>query len=148
MNQKLEWILLSSQVPMSRFPDWAVSNLCPTDDVNFEATSNAWAIYGIIAPQVAKTILIDTHKVRRIIEAHVQTDKEGVKDLLTLLIANIITEIWTHPVHNRELRFLVLFRCRLLTQITMSKNPLLSVVQRFKLQSQDGKILTDKNMPC
>ena len=45
----------------------------------------------------------------------------------------------------RELRSLISFRWRLTKQITMSKNRLQSVVQRFNLQPPQGGLLADKN---
>ena len=62
-----------------------------------------------------------------------KTDKEDVKRLITLLIADIVPEVWVPPVHVRELLSLVSFRWHLNKQITMSKNRLHSVIQRFNL---------------
>jgi transposase len=48
-------------------------------------------------------------------------------------------------MHVRELRSLISFRWRLGKQITMSKNRLHSVIQRFNLHPPEGKLLADKN---
>ena len=76
-----------------------------------------------------------------------KTDKEDVKRLITLLIANIVPEVWVPPMHVRELRSLLSLRWRLGKQITMSKNRLHSVVQRFNLHPPEGNLLADKNQP-
>jgi len=84
-------------------------------------------------------------KVRQIAEARVKTDKEDIKRLITLLIADIVPEVWVPPMYVRELRSLISFRWRLTKQITMSKNRLHSVVQRFNLDPPEGGLLADKN---
>jgi transposase len=130
---------------MARFRSWAEKNLKPEDEVVVEATSNVWDIYDIVAPLVRKTVVANAYKVRQIAEARVKTDKEDIKRLITLLIADIVPEVWVPPQHVRELRSLISFRWRLSKQITMSKNRLHSVVQRFNLNAPEGGLLTDKN---
>ena len=144
-NKQQEWILRPRNVQMLRFRDWASENLKLGDAVVIEATSNAWDIYDIMAPLVNKTVVANAYKVRQIAEARVKTDKEDIKRLITLLIADIVPEVWVPPMHVRELRSLVSFRWRLNKQIAMSKNRLHSVVQRFNLNPPEGKILADKN---
>ena len=144
-NRHQEWTLRPRQVQMCRFRDWAEKNLKPDDEVVVEATSNVWDIYDIVAPLVRKTVVANAYKVRQIAEARVKTDKEDIKRLITLLIANIVPEVWVPPMHVRELRSLISFRWRLTKQITMSKNRLHSVVQRFNLDPPEGGLLTDKN---
>jgi len=144
-NEQQEWILRPRNVQMSRFRDWAAKNLKPGDVVVIEATGNTWDIYDIVAPLVTKTVVAHPGKVRQIAEARVKTDKEDIKRLITLLIADIVPEVWVPPLHVRELRSLVSFRWRLTKQITMSKNRLQSVIQSFNLNPPEGKVLADKN---
>ena len=146
MNDQQKWILRRRRVQMSRFRDWAQKNLKPGDSVVLETTSNVWDIYDVVAPLVTKTVVAHAGKVRQIAEAKVKTDKEDVKRLLTLLIANIVPEVWVPPMHVRELRSLISFRWRLTKQITMSKNRLHSVVQRFNLNPPDGQLLANSNL--
>jgi len=110
-----------------------------------ETTGSVWDIYDIVAPLVSRTLVAHARKVRQIAEARVKTDKEDIKRLITLLIADIVPEVWVPPMHVRELRSLISFRWRLTKQITMSKNRLHSVVQRFNLDPPEGGLLTDKN---
>jgi len=144
-NDKQEWVLRPRNVQMSRFRDWAAKNLRMGDAVVIETTSNAWDIYDIVVPLVSKTVVANAYKVRQIAEARVKTDKEDIKRLITLLIADIVPEVWVPPMHVRELRSLVSLRWRLNKQIAMSKNRLHSVVQRYNLNPPKGKILADKN---
>ncbi|MFV1949976.1 MAG: hypothetical protein ACC633_08620 [Anaerolineales bacterium] len=89
---------------MARFRSWAEKNLKPGDEVVVEATSNVWDIYDIVAPLVKKTVVANAYKVRQIAEARVKTDKEDIKRLITLLITDIVPEVWVPPMHVRELR--------------------------------------------
>jgi len=146
-NRAQEWVLKPRKVQMSRFRDWAVQNLKLGDSVVLEATGNTWDIYDIVVPLVTKAIVAHPGKVRQIAEARVKTDKADVRRLIKLLIANIIPEVWVPPMQVRELRSLISFRWRLGKQITMSKNRLHSIIQRFNLDPPEGKLLTDKNQP-
>jgi transposase len=147
MNQQRQWTLRPRKVQMRRFRDWAAQNLKPGDAVVLETTANVWDIYDIVAPLVSKTVVANAYKVRQIAEARVKTDKEDVRRLITLLIADIVPEVWVPPMQVRELRSLISFRWRLSKQITMSKNRLHSVIQRFNLTPPEGKLLADKNQP-
>ena len=146
LNNHQKWTLRPRRVQMSRFRDGAHKNLRPDDVVVIETTSNVWDIYDVVAPLVTKTIVAHAGKVRQIAAARVKTDKADVKRLLTLLIANLVPEVWVPPMHVRELRSLISFRWRLSKQITMSKNRLHSVVQRFNLHPPAGQLLADKNL--
>ena len=145
MSKDRQWILRPRKVQMYRFRDWTAKNLEESDAVVLETTANVWDIYDIVAPLVNKTVVANAYKVRQIAEARVKTDKEDVKRLLTLLIANIVPEVWVPPMDVRELRSLISLRWRLGKQITMSKNRLHSVVQRFNLTPPEGNLLAEKN---
>ena len=144
-NARQEWTLRPRKVPVGRFRDWAATNLRADDAVVIETTGSAWDIYDLVSPLVGKAVVAHAGKVRQIAEARVKTDKEDVKRLITLLIADIVPTVWVPPQHVRELRALISFRWRLTKQITMSKNRLQSVVQRFNLQPPKGGLLADKN---
>jgi len=154
-NRDQEWVLRPRRVLMPRFRAWAAQNLKVGDAVVIETTGNTWDIYDIVAPLVTKTVVAHAGKVRQIAEARVKTDPEDIKCLITLLIADMVPEVWVPPMHVRELRSLISFRWRLGKQITMSKNRLHgiprpfgdSVIQRFNLTPPEGKILADKNQP-
>jgi transposase len=146
-NKFKEWVLRPREVRMSRFRNWAIKTLKPGDAVVIEATGNAWDIYDIVAPLVSEIVVAHPRKVRQIAEARTKTDKADVKRLITLLIADIVPQVWVPPTHVRELRSLVSFRWRLSRQIVMSKNRLHSVVQRFNLSPPEGNLFSDQNAP-
>jgi transposase len=94
-----------------------------------ESTSNAWEIYDLIAPLVAKIVVANPLKVGQIAGAKVKTDRLDVERLLTLLIADIVPEVWVPPHHVRDLRSLISHRWRIHKQISMTKNRLQSFIR-------------------
>ena len=145
MNQQKEYVLHIRKVRMSRFPAWVQKNLKPSDAVVIESTSNAWEIYDLIAPLVAKTIVANPLKVGQIAGAKVKTDRLDVERLLTLLIADIVPEVWVPPHPVRDLRSLISHRWRLHKQISMTKNRLQSFIHRFNLIPPEGKLFSEEN---
>lgn len=144
-NQEREWVLRPRKVHMPRFRQWAAHNLKTGDAVVIETTGNTWDIYDIVAPLVSKTVVAHAGHVRQIAEARVKTDIEDIRRLLTILIGNIVPEVWVPPMPVRELRSLISFRGRIGKQLTMSKNRLHSVLQRFNLTPPEGGLLTETN---
>lgn len=71
--------------------------------------------------------------VRQIAEARVKTDKEDVKRLIRLLIADIVPEVWVPPQPVREMRGLVSYRQRLVKTGAMIRNRLHSLLHRHNL---------------
>jgi hypothetical protein len=102
MNSQKDWLLRTRRVRMSRFPEWLQKNLKSTDAVVIESTSNAWEIYDLLVPLVAKAVVANPLKVGEISGAKVKTDRLDVERLLTLLIANIVPEVWVPPQANRH----------------------------------------------
>jgi len=145
MNAAQEWVLQPRRVEMSRFRAWAADNLREGDKVVIEATTNVWDIYDIVSPLVSRTVVAHAAKVRQIAEARVKTDKEDIKRLLVLLIADIVPEVWVPPVPVRELRGLVSYRWRLVKMSTMIQNRLHSILHRHNIQSPEGGLDTDTN---
>ena len=145
MDPQKEWVLRTRKVRMSRFPEWVLKNLNPTDAVVIESTSNAWEIYDLIAPLVRKIVVANPLKVGQIAGAKVKTDRLDVERLLTLLIADIVPEVWVPPDHVRDLRSLISHRWRIQKQITMTKNRLQSFIHRFNLLPPEGKLFSEDN---
>ena len=101
------------KIEMGRFREWAKKNLCDTDGVVIETTTNVWDIYDMVEPLVGHAVVAHAGGVRQIAEARVKTDKEDVKRLIRLLIADILPEVWIPPQPVRELRALISYRQRL-----------------------------------
>ena len=117
-NATQEWVLQPRRISMERFQEWAIANLREGDAVVLETTTNVWDIYDIVAPLVSRTVVAHAGGVRQIAEARVKTDKEDVKRLIRLLIADIVPEVWVPPVEVRELRGMISYRNRLVKTST------------------------------
>ena len=138
MNAAQEWTLQPRRVTMGQFREWAEKNLCVGDAVVIETTTNVWDIYDIVEPLASRTVVAHAGAVRQIAEARVKTDKEDVKRLIRLLIADIVPEVWVPPTHVRELRGIISYRNRLVKTGTMVRNRLHSLVHRHNLALPEG----------
>lgn len=135
-----EWVLQPRRIGIEKVRDWAQKNLWETDEVVLETTTNVWDIYDIVAPLVKRTVVAHARAVRQIAEARVKTDKEDVKRLIRLLIADIVPEVWVPPLEVRELRGMISYRNRLVKTATMIRNRLQSLVHRHNLLLPKGAL--------
>jgi len=133
MSARQEWVLPPHRIEMSKFGEWAKKNLCEADAVVIETTTNVWDIYDIVQPLVGHAVVAHAGAVRQIAEARVKTDKEDVKRLIRLLIADILPEVWVPPTPVRELRGLISYRQRLVKTGSMIRNRLQSLLHRHNL---------------
>ena len=129
------------RIEISKFGEWAKKNLCESDAVVIETTTNVWDIYDMVQPLVGHAVVAHAGGVRQIAEARVKTDKEDVKRLIRLLIADIVPEVWIPPVEVRELRGVVSYRNRLVKMGTMVRNRLQSLLHRHNILLPKGKLL-------
>ena len=133
MNAAQEWTLQPRRVTMGQFREWSEKNLHAGDAVVLETTTNVWDIYDVVAPLASRTVVAHAGAVRQIAEARVKTDKEDVKRLIRLLIADIVPEVWVPPHHVRELRGMISYRNRLVKTGTMIRNRLHGLLHRHNL---------------
>jgi transposase len=140
-NAKQEWVLPPRRIGMAKFGGWAAANLRTGDAVVLETTTNVWDIYDLVAPLTTRTVVAHAGAVRQIAEARVKTDKEDVKRLIRLLIADIVPEVWVPPAEVRELRGLISYRNRLVKMGTMVRNRLQSLLHRHNMVLPKGKLL-------
>jgi len=129
------------QIRMAKFREWASANLQAGDAVVLETTTNVWDIYDVVAPLATRTVVAHAGAVRQIAEARVKTNKEDVKRLIRLLIADIVPEVWIPPTEVRELRGMISYRNRLVKMGTMVRNRLQSLIHRHNLILPKGKLL-------
>ena len=132
-NARQEWVMHLRRIGMEQFREWATANLCVGDAVVVETTTNVWDIYDIVAPLVSYVVVAHAGGVRQIAEARVKTDKEDIKRLLRLLMADIVPEVWVPPANVRELRGMISYRNRLVKMSTMVRNRLQSLLHRHNL---------------
>ena len=133
MNTRQAWVLPPRRIEMSKFGEWAKKNLCETDAVVIETTTNVWEIYDMVQPLVGHAVVVHAGGVRQIAEARVKTDKEDVKRLIRLLIADILPEVWVPPPHVRALRGLISYRQRLVKTGAVFRNRLQSLLHSHNL---------------
>jgi len=133
MKAVQEWLMQPRRIEMGKFREWAKKNLCEGDAVVIETTTNVWDVYDIVGRLVSRTVVAHAGAVRQIAEARVKTDKEDVKRLIRLLIADIVPEVWVPPLHVRELRGMISYRQRLVKTGTMIRNRLHSLLHRHNL---------------
>lgn len=138
---KQEWALPPHRISMAKFREWANANLHAGDALVIETTTNVWEIYDIVAPLATRTVVAHAGAVRQIAEARVKTDKEDVKRLIRLLIADIVPEVWVPSVEVRELRGVISYRNRLVKMGTMVRNRLQSLLHRHNILLPKGKLL-------
>lgn len=145
MNAQQEMVLRPRNVEMERFKAWAAVNLCQTDEVVLEATTNTWDIYDTVAPLVKRVVVAHPAEVKQIANARVKTDNQDVVRLLRLLIADMLPEVWVPPVEVRELRALISYRWRLVKMATAIQNRMHSLLHRHNIQAPEGKVDTGEN---
>lgn len=145
MNAQQELVLRPRNVEMDHFKRWAEENLCSTDEVVLEATTNTWDIYDTVAPLVKRVVVAHPAEVKQIANARVKTDNQDVIRLLRLLIADMIPEVWVPPVEVRELRALISYRWRLVKTATAIQNRMHSLLHRHNIPAPEGKIDTGEN---
>jgi transposase len=137
-NAGQDWVMAPRRISMVKFREWATANLYAGDAVVLETTTNVWDIYDSVAPLVTRTVVAHAGAVRQIAEARVKTDKEDVKRLIRLLIADIVPEVWVPPVEVRELRGMISYRQRLVKTGTMIRNRLQSLLHRHNILLPKG----------
>lgn len=133
-------VLQPRRVALSQFEQWARRHLRLTDQVVLEATTNAWELYDVLVPLVARVVVADPAKAKAKIASPVKTDKRDTLGLARLLVAKMVPEVWVPPPHVRELRSLVAHRQRLVRQRTAAKNRLRSLLHRHRIMPPDGQI--------
>jgi transposase len=124
---------------------WLKKNLRASDQVVIESTTNAWHVYDLLAPLVARVVVANPIQVKQIAQARVKTDIRDTLILARLLAANLVPEVWVPPAHVRELRQL-LSQCRQLVEThTQILNRMHSVAHRHHLQHERGKRFNEQN---
>ena len=142
VNTTQEMVLPPRKVSLAEFEGWAKKHLRSTDEVVLEATTNAWYLYDLLEPLVARVVVCHPPQVKLIAAAFVKTDKKDTMTLAKLLAVGMIPAVWVPPQHVRELRALMNHRQRLIAQQTRTKNRLRSLLQRHHLVPPEGDLFS------
>jgi transposase len=124
---------------------WLKKNLCPSDWVVIESTTNAWHVYDLLEPLVETVLVANPIKVKQIASARVKTDIRDTLILARLLAANLVPLVWVPPRHVRQLRQLLSQRRQLVEMHTQILNRMHSVAHRYHLRHERGKRFNAKN---
>jgi transposase len=107
---------------------FATCVLQPGDHVAFEATTNCWAVADALRPHVAKVVVSNPMATKAIAQAKVKTDKVDAHVLAQLLRCDFLPEVWQPDEATRLLRELTGRRSALVSQRTMMRNRIHSVL--------------------
>jgi transposase len=133
-------VLPPRRVLLDQFAAWAVRSLQSTDQVVLEATTNAWYIYDLLEPLVARVVVADPAKAKAKMALPVKTDKRDTLGLAELLVTDSVPAVWVPPVPVRELRSLLAHRQRLVHQRTATKNRLRNLLLRHHIVPPAGEL--------
>ena len=137
-------VLQAVRVEHADLEGWLKKNLCSTDHVVIESTTNAWHVYDLLAPLAERVVVANPIKVKQIAQARVKTDVRDTLILARLLAANLVPDVWVPPTHVREMRQLLSQRRQLVETHTQIVNRMHSVAHRHHLQHVRGKRFNEK----
>lgn len=126
--------------------EWLKKNLHETDSIVIESTTNAWHVYELLSPLVARVVVANPIKVKQIALARVKTDIRDTLILARLLAANLVPSVWVPPIHVRQMRQLLSQRRQWVETHTQILNRMHSVAHRHHLQHVRGKRFNEKTI--
>lgn len=104
--------------------------LTKEDRVALEATTNTWAVVGVLKPFVAEVVVSNPLRTRAIADAKVKTDKVDALVLAQLLRMDYLPRVWEPDDATRELRRTCSRRASLVSDRTTVKNRLHAVLHQ------------------
>jgi len=107
---------------------FAARQLSAGDRLAMEATTNTWAVAGVLRPFVKETVIGNPLRVRAIAEAKIKTDKVDSRVLAELLRADYLPAVWQPDSETQRLRRLTHRRAALVSDRTRLKNRLHSIL--------------------
>ena len=117
-------------------------SLAPSDRVALEVTGGAWEIAEILAPHVARVIVVSPHDTG-ISQARAKTDRLDARALAKLLAAGSLDALWVPDEQTRIMRRRIARRSRLVRARSRAKNEIHAclirrLVQRPKVSDPFG----------
>jgi transposase len=126
---------------------FAERQLSREDRLAMEATTNTWAVAGVLRPFVAEIVISNPLRVRAIAEAKIKTDKVDARVLAELLRVDYLPAVWQPDSETQRLRRLTHRRAALVSDRTRVKNRLHSILHHVlvplpecDLFSQAGRV--------
>lgn len=117
-------------VPVTReaLAAFAERQLTAEGRLAMEATTNTWAVAGVLRPIVKEIVIGNPLKVRAIAEAKIKTDKVDSRVLAELFLCDYLPVVWQPDEETQRLRRLTHRRAALVSDRTRLKNRLHSIL--------------------
>lgn len=135
-------------VPVTReaLRTFAERQLRSGDRLAMEATTNTWAVAGVLRPFVQEIVISNPLKVRAIAEAKIKTDKVDSRVLAELLRCNYLPVVWQPDAETQRLRRLTHRRAALVSDRTRLKNRLHSILHHTLVPLPEYDLFSKKGI--
>jgi len=135
-------------VPVTReaLTAFAERQLVGEDRLAMEATTNTWAVAGVLRPFVKEVVIGNPLRVRAIAEAKIKTDKVDSRVLAELLRCDYLPKVWQPDQETQRLRRLTQRRAALVSDRTRLKNRLHSILHHTLVPLPEGDLFSKKGL--
>ena len=135
-------------VPVTReaLAAFAERQLTGEDRLAMEATTNTWAVAGVLRPFVKEIVIGNPLKVRAIAEAKIKTDKVDSRVLAELLRCEYLPVVWQPDQETQRLRRLTHRRAALVSDRTRLKNRLHSILHHTLVPLPEYELFSKKGI--
>lgn len=135
-------------VPVTReaLAAFAERQLAREDRLAMEATTNTWAVAGVLRPFVKEIVIGNPLKVRAIAEAKIKTDKVDSRVLAELLRCEYLPMVWQPDQETQRLRRLTHRRAALVSDRTRLKNRLHSILHHTLVPLPDCDLFSKRGI--
>jgi transposase len=135
-------------VPVTReaLAAFAERQLTREDRLAMEATTNTWAVAGVLRPFVEEIVIGNPLKVRAIAEAKIKTDKVDSRVLAELLRCEYLPVVWQPDQETQRLRRLTHRRAALVSDRTRLKNRLPAILHHTLVPLPDYELFSKRGI--
>lgn len=125
---------------------FAKQHLNKNTKVAIEATTNSWAIAGLLQPYVQSVVVSNPMATKAIATSRVKTDKVDAFVLAQLLRAGFLPTIWIPDDNTRQLRSLCTERANLTADRTAVKNRVHAILHQRLIVAPEGDLFSKENL--
>jgi transposase len=135
-------------IPVTResLTAFAERQLGSGDHLAMEATTNTWAVAGLLQPFVKEIVIGNPLKVRAIAEAKIKTDKVDSRVLAELLRCDYLPRVWQPDKETQRLRRLTHRRSALVSDRTRLKNRLHAILHHTLVPLPECDLFSKKGI--
>jgi len=140
--------LATYTVPVTReaLTAFAELRLTSEDRLAMEATTNTWAVAGVLRPFLKEIVIGNPLKIRAIAEAKIKTDKVDSRVLAELLRCDYLPTVWQPDMQTQRMRRLTHRRAALVSDRTRLKNRLHSILHHTLVPLPDFDLFSKKGV--